>query len=69
MQTLCEIGRAWFRLNDLPRARSVLEDTIRQNERYLPAWQYLLRLLAMTKPPDGPRWAEAALERFPLAGA
>jgi predicted O-linked N-acetylglucosamine transferase (SPINDLY family) len=65
VQTYCETGRAWFRLNELDRARGVLEDAIRLNQLYLPAWQYLLRMLALTKHPDGPRWVEEALERFP----
>ena len=64
-RTLSEIGRAWYRLNDDARAREKMEEAMRANPHYLPAWQYLLRLLAFAKSPDGPAFARRAEELFP----
>jgi tetratricopeptide (TPR) repeat protein len=63
-RTWSEIGRALYRLDDEPRARAALEEAIRVNPRYLPGWQYLLRMLMLSKSPDGPRMAERASEIF-----
>jgi tetratricopeptide (TPR) repeat protein len=73
--TLCEIGRAYFGLNDIAKAREHIEAALAINPLYIPGWQYLLRLLGLTKSPDGPRWAERAHQTHPrnfilaLAGA
>jgi tetratricopeptide (TPR) repeat protein len=64
-RTLAEIGRAHFRLGDDGRARSAMEEAVCTNPRHLPAWQYLLRMLAVNKSPDGPEFARRALEIFP----
>jgi len=64
-RTWSEIGRAWYRLDDEVRARAALEEAIRLNPRFLPGWQYLLRMLSLCKSPDGPRWAKRAEEMFP----
>jgi tetratricopeptide (TPR) repeat protein len=64
-RVLSEIGRAWFLLNDLARARQSLEEAIQSDGNYMPAWQYLLRMLSLSKMPDGPDWARRAEERFP----
>jgi tetratricopeptide (TPR) repeat protein len=58
------MGRAWYRLGDDARARAALEEALRVNPRYLPGWQYLLRMLSLSKSPDGSRWAERAEEMF-----
>jgi tetratricopeptide (TPR) repeat protein len=64
-RTLCEIGRTWYLLNDSARAKSVLKETVEIDPRHLPAWQYLLRLLALNRSPEGPEWAERAETLFP----
>jgi tetratricopeptide (TPR) repeat protein len=74
-RTLCEIGRAYFGLQNLPEARKHLEKALTINPWYEPGWQYLLRFLALTRDADGRRWAERAREIHPrnfnlaLAGA
>jgi tetratricopeptide (TPR) repeat protein len=60
-----EIGRAWFGLDDALRAREAIEETLRIEPRYLPAWQYLLRLLSIRRASDGPTRARQARELFP----
>ena len=62
---LSEIGRAWFCSNDITQARQALEHAIEADSNYLPAWQYLLRLLALSNVVDGPDWGRRAEERFP----
>ena len=64
-KTFAEIGRAHFRLGEDPQARAAMEQAIRLNPRHLPAWQYLLRMLAVNKSPDGPDFARRAIELFP----
>jgi tetratricopeptide (TPR) repeat protein len=72
---LCEIGRAQFGLNHFVGARKNLEAALAINPFYIPGWQYLLRLLALTRSPDGPVWARQARRQHPrnytlaLAGA
>jgi tetratricopeptide (TPR) repeat protein len=63
---LSEIGRAWYRLNDDARARAALEEAIRLNPRYLPGWQYLLRMLSINKSVDGSSCAQRAEIEFPF---
>jgi len=60
-----EIGRAWFGLDDPTRAREAVEESLRIEPRYLPAWQYLLRLLSIRRASDGPNRARQARELFP----
>jgi tetratricopeptide (TPR) repeat protein len=60
-----EIGRAWFGLDDPLRAREAIEETLRIEPRYLPAWQYLLRLLSIRRASDGLTRARQARELFP----
>jgi tetratricopeptide (TPR) repeat protein len=64
-RTWNEIGRTWFLLDEPDQARAALEEAIRVNPHYLPAWQYLLCLLSLGKSPDGPHWAERAEKMFP----
>lgn len=64
-RTLAEIGRAQYRLGDLPRARQTLQTAVTGNPCHLLGWQYLLRLLSLSKPVDGPAWAERAFQAFP----
>jgi len=64
-RTWSEIGRAWFLLDDPRQARTALEEAIRVNPHYLPAWQYLLRLLTWQKSADGALWADRAEKMFP----
>lgn len=64
-RTISEIGRAWYRLNQDDKARASMEEAVRANPHYLPAWQYLLRLLAFAKASDGPMFARRAEELFP----
>jgi tetratricopeptide (TPR) repeat protein len=64
-RTLAEIGRAWYRLNDDARALAALDHAITFNPHYLPAWQYLLRMLSVNQDADGPRRAEEAAKIFP----
>ena len=60
-----EIGRAWFHLGEHAKAREAMEQAVRLNRHHLPAWQYLLRMLAATKSPDGPAAAQKAQALFP----
>jgi len=64
-RTNAEIGRARFLLGDQAKAREALEEAIRVNPHYLPAWQYLLRLLSLGAAVDGPAWAQRAERLFP----
>ena len=65
-RTLCEIGRAFYRLKDDTKARQVLESALTINPYCQLAWQYMLGLLRVTRAADGPRWAEQA-QRLHLA--
>jgi predicted O-linked N-acetylglucosamine transferase (SPINDLY family) len=62
--TRCEVARAQHGVGD-GRAQATLEATIRETPRFLPAWQYLLRLLVVTKSLDRERWADLAIAEFP----
>ncbi len=62
---LSEIGRSWFCLNEVVNARRSIEEAIEADPNYLPAWQYLLRLLAQSNAIDGSDWGRRAEERFP----
>ena len=64
-RVLSEISRAWFCSNDVFHARQALEQAIEADPNYLPAWQYLLRLLAQCKDIDGSGWGRRAEDRFP----
>ena len=64
-RVLSEIGRTWFCLNDVVKGRQALEQAIEADSNYLPAWQYLLRLLALSKATDSKDWGRRAEERFP----
>ena len=64
-RVLSEIGRTWFLLDHPDQAIRCLEQSILAEPDYLPAWQYLLRLLTLQKSSDGPIWAVRAEERFP----
>ena len=64
-KTFAEIGRAHFRLGEDAQARAAMEQAVRMNPRHLPAWQYLLRMLAVNKSPDGPEFARRAMGLFP----
>jgi tetratricopeptide (TPR) repeat protein len=74
-RTLGEIGRSQFVLKNVTEARQILEKALELNPWYYPGWLYLFRLLALTKSPDGPPWAERAHQLHPrnynlaLAGA
>jgi tetratricopeptide (TPR) repeat protein len=65
-RTWSEIGRSWFLLGDARRARAAIEHALRINSRYLPGWQYLLRLLSLARSPEGRDWARRAEAAFPL---
>ena len=65
-RVLSEIGRTWFCSNDVIQARLALEQALEADSNHLPAWQYLLRLLALIKAADGPQWGRRAEERFPI---
>jgi tetratricopeptide (TPR) repeat protein len=64
-KTLAEIGRAYFRMGDDPQARAAMEQAVHLNPHHLPAWQYLLRMLAVNKSPYGPEFSRRAMEIFP----
>ena len=64
-RTLCEIGRAYFVLGDVGRARQVLEATLAINPYYHIGWQYFLRLLILTGVADAKHWAEEAHRLHP----
>ena len=64
-QTRCELARAQHGAGD-HRAQATLETAISETPRFLPAWQYLLRLLAVARSPDRERWADRAVAEFPI---
>jgi tetratricopeptide (TPR) repeat protein len=71
----CELGRAYYLLGEEEKAQKRIEAGLEINPLCYPGWQYLLRLLAMRRSADGPRWAKQAHELYPycfmlaLAGA
>ena len=64
-RVLSELGRCWFCLNNPLQARQLLEAAIQADENYLPAWQYLLRLIRLNRMADGAEWANRAEMQFP----
>jgi tetratricopeptide (TPR) repeat protein len=64
-RTLCEIARAHFGLNNAAAARHNLEAALAINPFYIPGWQYLLRLLALTKSSAGVLWAAQVRRQHP----
>ena len=64
-RTRCELGRAHYMLDENAKARRMLEEALALNPYYQLGWQYLLRLLQMTKAQDGARWAERAHQTNP----
>jgi tetratricopeptide (TPR) repeat protein len=64
--TEMEIARTLFLQNQVPRACAMLERVVRDHPRYLPAWQYLLRLMSWKKTPENLEIARRADEIFPM---
>jgi tetratricopeptide (TPR) repeat protein len=64
-RTLCERGRARFQLNDIAGARHDMEAALALNPSFYPGWQYLLRLMDLTRSQDGPATAARARQLFP----
>jgi len=64
-RVLSELGRSWFCLNKPLQARQLLEAAIQADENYLPAWQYLLRLIRLNGMTDGTEWVNRAETQFP----
>jgi tetratricopeptide (TPR) repeat protein len=64
-RTLCEMGRAYYLLNDDARARKTMENALTINPYYQSGWQYLLRALAIARAADGRPWAERAHQIHP----
>jgi len=64
-RTLAEMGRAWYRLNNDATALASLDHAITFNPHYMPAWQYMLRMLSVNKDPSGAKRAEEASRVFP----
>jgi hypothetical protein len=64
-RVLSEIGRAWYRLDDDPKAVAALDLAVTFNPHYLPAWQYLLRMLSVNRDPSGPSRARQSTAIFP----
>ncbi|HEV8062515.1 MAG TPA: glycosyltransferase [Gemmataceae bacterium] len=64
-RTLCELGRAYFLLKDVYRARQILEYALTANPYYAPGWFYLLRLLQFSSAADGLRLVEQARSYHP----
>lgn len=60
-----ELGRAWFRHGEIPQALSALEKALAINPIYLPAWQYLIRLMTHHNHPDLVSTARKGLALFP----
>ena len=57
-RTLCEIGRAYYMLDEEQKGRQFMEEALTLNPCYDLGWQYLLVLLDRTKSPEGPVWAQ-----------
>ena len=60
-----EIGRARFHLGNHAKARDAMERAVQANPYHLPAWEYLLRMLTVTRNSDGPAVVERARGLFP----
>lgn len=61
-----ELARAQVLDGNPVTARDRLHETLRTTPDYLPGWQYLLRLNAITHSADAAVWARQAIERFAL---
>lgn len=60
-----EIARSSFLSGDRGRAVGLLQQVCLLEEFFLPAWKYLLRLLAIQKAADGLEWCKKADATFP----
>jgi tetratricopeptide (TPR) repeat protein len=60
-----EIARSYFLLEDRDQALALLKQVCLVETSFLPAWKYLLRLLAIQKALDGVDWCKKADAGFP----
>ncbi len=60
-----EIARSYFLLEDRDKAVAQLKQVCLSETFFLPAWKYLLRLLAIQKAGDGIGWCKKADAGFP----
>lgn len=60
-----EIARSYFLLEDRDKAVALLKQACLSETSFLPAWKYLLRLLAIQKAVDGIGWCKKADAGFP----
>jgi tetratricopeptide (TPR) repeat protein len=60
-----EIARSYFLSGNRDRAVDMLKQACLLEEFFLPAWKYLLRLLAILKTSDGVDWCQKADATFP----
>jgi tetratricopeptide (TPR) repeat protein len=60
-----EIARSTFLSDDRGKAVDLLQQACQLEELFLPAWKYLLRLLAIQKASDGIDWCQKADATFP----
>jgi len=60
-----EIARSYFLLGDRDQAVVLLKQVCLVETSFLPAWKYLLRLLAIQKAVDGVEWCKKADAGFP----
>ena len=60
-----EIARSYFLSDDRGKAVNLLQQACQLEELFLPAWKYLLRLLAIQKASDGIDWCQKAVATFP----
>ena len=60
-----EIARSYFLLEDRDKAVALLKEVCLSETSFLPAWKYLLRLLAIQKAGDGVDWCKKADTEFP----
>jgi len=60
-----EIARSYFLLGDRDQAVALLKQVCLVETSFLPAWKYLLRLLAIQKAVDGVDWCKKADAGFP----
>ncbi|HZK82743.1 MAG TPA: tetratricopeptide repeat protein [Humisphaera sp.] len=63
--TQMEIARTLFLQNQVSQACALLETVVGEHPRYLPAWQYLLRLASWNKTPANVELARRADAMFP----
>jgi hypothetical protein len=60
-----EIARSYFLLEDRDKAVALLKQVCLSETSFLPAWKYLLRLLALQKAGEGVDWCKKADAGFP----